>query len=179
MMYLVNLDNTPGFTLTVTTTKPEPEKEESETEEEDAQDPPTKQDLEATPSSANINTSGNASDIAMFSAEAQRIIDEARAKLEALSKRGLHTTGKIQPTSNLAAGALLVAATTEDPSPSEYKDNGKDDGGKEETGVVANAGATIVEGGVDEEGGADEGGGADRGIGGGLSPEDAGDAAEC
>jgi hypothetical protein len=109
MTYAVKLDDSPGYTLHVQT-KPKSGKEEAATQDDSL----LTQDSEST-----LNTS----DIGMFSAEAQRIIDEAHAKLGALATRGPRTTRKFHVGRSLVASALLRARIS---------------------------GATIAEGGADE-----------------------------
>ena len=80
MMYLVDLDDTPGYTLTIVTQpntevgkKPDPSEDESNTKAADVED-------------MGEDSRANGMDTAALSAEAAQIIEEARAKLDALAR---------------------------------------------------------------------------------------------
>lgn len=135
MMYLVDLDDTPGYTLRLV--------EEQKPETTTTAGPGKKVETEVVidkPEEAtnNSNLMGNAE----LSAEASRIIDEAREKLDALARGEVPVSRK-----SVMSGALLLAG-------SEAGNNGI---GATNAGVAAAAAADMEEGGGGEAGG-DEGG---------------------
>mmetsp|Transcript_65230 Transcript_65230/g.98403 ORF Transcript_65230/g.98403 Transcript_65230/m.98403 type:complete len:147 (+) Transcript_65230:2-442(+) len=110
MMYLVDLDDTPGYTLTV---MKEPTKtHQNKTTQSTFLDRPQKAEA----------SDGEPHNLCELSIEAQRILDEARAKLEllAMTKAGLRPS-KIAP---------LVGSTgssTEDSKPAANTDSESDE----------------------------------------------------
>jgi hypothetical protein len=141
-MYLVDLDDTPGYTLTIVELpKPEPDKVEEV----------SKPSAPSPPAPANINAGApdtiDTNNLDELSNEAQKIIEEARAKLEALAKGKM--LGKNKAHKAGAAGALLFAGTTTH-EPGQIQDNA------EQENVVAQA--------ADEEAGQGAGGGEDAGF---------------
>jgi hypothetical protein len=119
MMYLVDLDDTPGYTLTIVEKTPEPETEAPEKPKLDS-------DIAGTPEK--IDTA----DAVAMSAEVEHIIEEARAKLDALARDKMtHGHGKRRSTNHLLAGALLV--TTFEPGQFEEGGNEADSGGMVES----------------------------------------------
>ena len=90
MMYLVDLDDTPGYTLKIT------QQEEKKEEKKDGKkDEPVKPSPEApVPTMTASELEG----------EAQKIIEEAKAKLEALAR------GERRPTNKLTSQGLLACS---------------------------------------------------------------------
>jgi hypothetical protein len=138
MMYLVDLDDTPGYTLTIVELpKPEPAKVE-EVSKPSAPSPaaPAKMDAGA-PDTIDTNN------LDELSNEAQKIIAEAHAKLDALAK-GKKLLGNNKPHKITGAGALLFAGIT---TPEPAQDNAEqEDAVAQAADEEAGQGAGVEEG---------------------------------
>mmetsp|Transcript_26611 Transcript_26611/g.44409 ORF Transcript_26611/g.44409 Transcript_26611/m.44409 type:complete len:425 (+) Transcript_26611:321-1595(+) len=138
MMYLVDLDDTPGYTLRIVEAeKPAPKiNKPIETAE------PVDVKVDAAEQPMHIHNN------AELNAEAQMIIDEARAKLEALSR------GEIAPRKQLTAGVLLLAGAEIDNGIGSKADD-VEEGGANESGAEDGGGPDES---MDMDTGADDGG---------------------
>lgn len=110
MMYLVDLDDTPGYTLTIVEQAPAKIEQVAPSEPTVVEPADTKPPQEG-PTTPDVA----AMDMAAFSAEAEKIIEEARAKLDALAT-GKPPVRMSRLTNHglLAAGALANAGEFED-----------------------------------------------------------------
>eukprot|EP00934_Nitzschia_sp_Nitz4_P000352 Nitzschia sp. Nitz4//scaffold45_size130396//32879//34533//NITZ4_003439-RA/size130396-snap-gene-0.123-mRNA-1//1//CDS//3329552368//352//frame0 len=103
MMYLVDLDDTPGYTLTIVEKPIEEENKEDDKKEDDtpAEEPPKEE--------------APTFDPVVISSEAERIIKEAQAQLDELARRGTVTRpSHLTNTGMLAGGALVNPGERED-----------------------------------------------------------------
>jgi hypothetical protein len=167
MMYLVDLDDTPGYTLTIVEKTPEPEKEETEAPEK----PKLDSDIAGTPEK--IDTA----DAVAMSAEVEQIIEEARAKLDALaSGKMTHGHGKRNATNHLLAGALLVTT----PEPGQLEGDDVEGGAGEADGSRSlPSGTTKKKGGIGGAALASAGAGVGDEAYGGGDEADGGGTVEC
>ena len=124
MMYLVDLDDTPGYTMTLV------EEQGSEAEADNETNEEVDSEKEDAGDGENGTDDDNEEEITILT---QQIIDDAKAKLDALAagKKGTITmTGALAVSSGLATGAAIgggtakqkadVQTTLEDGDPAEY-----------------------------------------------------------
>ncbi|KAL3922547.1 MAG: hypothetical protein SGILL_002146 [Bacillariaceae sp.] len=103
MMYLVDLDDSSGYTLTIVEQPLEPEVKPDDKKEEES--PEDNKPMDDKP--ANVQSEA---DLAMMSDEAQRIIGEAQEKLNALARGDYTQPNKGNNAKFLAGGALAAGA---------------------------------------------------------------------
>jgi len=126
MMYLVDLDDTAGYALTISE---EPlESDEKVDDTGDAEKPSVFTSFSSLPISADASPGSNGQPFSSVRAnemavEAEKIIQEAKAKLDALSRGGYSSNPNIKPHHGdaLAAGAVLLAGEIAN-APNEVED---------------------------------------------------------
>lgn len=130
MVYLVDLDDTAGYTLTLVE---EPEQGEGDKKNDDKKDDTTDVMSPSSTKQEERKDSNNTASAAEISDEAQRIIAEAKAQLEALSRGdfNMNKKAKLQGGGKLAAAAILTAGVLAN---AQANGDGEDGGAKDEGG---------------------------------------------
>mmetsp|Transcript_3461 Transcript_3461/g.8227 ORF Transcript_3461/g.8227 Transcript_3461/m.8227 type:complete len:503 (-) Transcript_3461:256-1764(-) len=138
MMYLVDLDDTAGYTLTLVE---EPEGGSSSS--------PAKDDVKPSPTEEETIKESDSKDeqpsAAEVSDEAQRIIAEAKAQLDALSRGdySMNKKAKMKGNNKLAAAGLVMNSDMANKDNADGDDNDGGDGGDDGGAAAAEEGAVV------------------------------------
>jgi len=137
MMYLVDLDDTAGYTLTLVE---EPEGGSSSPAKGDVKPSPTEEETIKESDSKDEQPSA-----AEVSDEAQRIIAEAKAQLDALARGdcSMNKKAKMKGSNKLAAAGLVMNSDMANKDNADGDDNDGGDGGDDGGAAAAEEGAVV------------------------------------